>query len=109
MTALVTKRNPAATRTPLSSADEDMFVATLRFPIWPYNSKIRVGDELEMATGFVLNKPELVIGIFGKFLLGSLIIKASLFMKAGLILERSNVGLALLLSPLGSEKFLAFQ
>ena len=109
MTALVTKGNPAATRTPLSIADENMLVATLRFPIWPYNSKILVGDKLVIAAGFVLNKPGLVVGIVGKLLLGGLIIKASLILKAGLIFEGSNIGLALLLLPLGSEKFLAFQ
>jgi hypothetical protein len=107
--ALVIECNPALASTPLATADKDMLIASLRFPIWPYNSNIIAGDKLQTTTRFVLNKPQLAIRILGEFFLGGLIIEGSLILKPGLILEGSNIGLAVLLLSLGSEMCLASQ
>ncbi len=52
------KRHPALASTPLPTADEDMIVTVLWFPIWPHNSNILMRDKLQTTTGFVLNKKQ---------------------------------------------------
>jgi hypothetical protein len=42
VSALMIKCNPTLASTPIASADEDMFVASLRFPIWSYNGNVAV-------------------------------------------------------------------
>jgi hypothetical protein len=109
MTILVTECNPAKTREPLATVDEDMLIASMRFPILPYNSNIITGDKLQMTTCFVLNKPQLVVRVSGELFLGHLVIKASLILKVGLIVEGSNMGPAFFVSSLFSEMSLAIQ
>ncbi len=109
MLALVNECNLALTGTPLATVDENMLIISMRFPIWPYNSNIITGNKLQTTTCFVLNKPQLVVCILREFLLGCLVIKASLVLKSLLIVAGSYNGLDILLLSFGSEMFLAFQ
>jgi hypothetical protein len=107
VTTLVTEGNPVKTRAPLATVDEDMLIANMRFPIWPYNRNIITGDKLQTTTCFVLNKPQLVVRVSGELFLGRLVIKAGLILKVGLIVAGSNMGPAFLVSWLFSEMTLA--
>jgi hypothetical protein len=63
--APVIECNPALASTPLATADKDMPIAKLGFPVWPCNSNILMGNKLETTTYFVLNTPQLVIHVLG--------------------------------------------
>ena len=109
MTILVTECNSAKTRAPLATVDEDMLIASMRFPIWPYNNNIIAGDKLQTTTCFVLDEPQFVVRVSRELFLGRLVIKASLILKVGLIDPGSKMGQAFLISLLFSEITLAVQ
>jgi hypothetical protein len=107
--ALVIECDPTLASTPLATADKDMLIASLRFPIWPYNCNILMDDKLKMTTCFVLKKPQLLVRILGEFFLVVSSSKGSLILKPRLIIAGSKKGLAVLLLSLGSEMSLASQ
>jgi hypothetical protein len=101
--------NPRLASTPIASADKDMFIASLRFPIWPYDCNILMDNKLKTRTTFVLNKPQLVVRILGEFLLSGLVVKASLILKSRLIVVVSYNCVDIPLLSFGSEMFLAVE